>query len=92
MLPQEKLNVQDFRNVILSGILADLLHIQIEINIAIFSNQIIEWFSSCYRVPSIVGVHVVQEKFGNLRNTNLGILEDFFHYIDAIIKLSAKKK
>ena len=61
MHPQEKLNVQDFRNVILSGILAGLLHIQIEINIAIFSNQIIEWSSSCYRVPSIVGV--VQEKF-----------------------------
>ena len=54
MLPREKLNVQDFRNVILSGILA-------EINIAIFSNQIIEWFSSCFRVRSIV--RVVQEKF-----------------------------
>ena len=38
-------------------------------------------------------VGVVQEKlkFGNLKNTTLGILADIFHYINAIIKLPAKK-
>ena len=50
-----------------------------------------KWFSSCYRVPSIVGV--VQEKIEvwEPQETTLGILEDIFHFIDAIIKMPAKK-